>query len=165
MNESNLELVTMSSSDLLRAASKKLLTVKAAEASAAAAASESPNPDDREEICWSFCLKSGLSYGLRFHSLEEDKFTYTYHRIKLEYQYYFQAIRNLSKFCPSVPQFPANARAPVDVGRGHAVQHDAAVTLDGLDRAQEGPCLQQAQFTFRVTFVSVLSSTLTSIIS
>ena len=39
----------MSSSDLLRAASRKLLTVKAAEAeAAAAAASESPNPDDRE---------------------------------------------------------------------------------------------------------------------
>ena len=38
----------MSSSDLLRAASRKLLTVKAAEAEAAAAATESPNPDDRE---------------------------------------------------------------------------------------------------------------------
>ena len=38
--------VAMSSSDLLRAASRKLLTVKAAEAEAAAA-SESPNPDDR----------------------------------------------------------------------------------------------------------------------
>ena len=52
-------------------------------------------------------------------------------------------------------QFAADAGAPVDVGRGHAVQHDAAVALDGLDRAQEGPRLQQAQFTLNVIVVSV----------
>ena len=87
----------MSSSDLLRAASKKLLTVKAAEASAAAAASESPNPDDREEICWSFCLKSGLCFGLRFRSKEEEKFLCgtesnlnlkTFSRIKLKSKFF-----------------------------------------------------------------------------
>ena len=62
-----LEFVSMSSTDLLRAASKKLLTVRAAEASAAAEASGSPNPDDRGQIqLKQFWLEKTLEKTLKF---------------------------------------------------------------------------------------------------